>query len=44
MNSDLDKLFRLNKSHVKRAGEMTARAYFDDPGISYFFPNPEKMK
>lgn len=44
MNSNLNQLFRLDKSHVKIAGEMTARAYMDDPGVSEFFPNPEKKK
>jgi ribosomal protein S18 acetylase RimI-like enzyme len=44
MPTNLNKLFRLNKEHVKIAGEMAARAYFDDPVNSNFFPDVEKRK
>lgn len=42
MSSDMNGLFRLKKEHIKQASAMFARAFFDDPETSYFFPDPEK--
>jgi GNAT superfamily N-acetyltransferase len=39
MTSDLNDLIRLDKSRLKPAAEMMARAFHDDPGSVYFFPD-----
>ena len=35
-------LIRLQKSHVKASAEMLARAFYDDPLFTHFFPDPSE--
>jgi GNAT superfamily N-acetyltransferase len=44
MKSDLSSLIRLDKSRLKPAAEMIARAFHDDPGSVYFFPDVPERK
>jgi len=42
--TELNKLHRLGKNHIKIAGEVAARAFFDDYVFSQFLPNVAKRK
>jgi ribosomal protein S18 acetylase RimI-like enzyme len=41
---NLNNLVRLTRAQVKPAAEMMARAFHDDPGSVYFFPNVSERK
>ncbi len=38
MTDDLDGLVRLERSQIKPAAEVLARAFYDDPLFTYYFP------
>ena len=42
--ADLNNLFRLTKAHTRPATEILARAYQDDPGMIYYFPDEYERK
>jgi len=44
MIADLSNLVRLQKSQIKPAAEMLARAFQDDPLFIYFFPNTSERR
>ena len=44
MIADLSHLVRLQKSQIKPAGEMFARAFQDDPPLIYFLPDTSQRK
>jgi len=44
MGADLNNLFRLSKAQVRPAAEMVSRAFQDEPGIVYYFPDEYERK
>jgi ribosomal protein S18 acetylase RimI-like enzyme len=44
MISDINNLVRLEKSQVKAASEVLSRAFYDDPLLSSFIPDPLQRK
>jgi GNAT superfamily N-acetyltransferase len=44
MGPDLNDLIRLDKSRLKPAAAMMARAFHDDPGSVYFFPDVSQRR
>jgi ribosomal protein S18 acetylase RimI-like enzyme len=44
MDTELSDIVRLNKSQAKPAAEMLSRAFHNDPGFLYYFPDELKRK
>ena len=44
MTVDLNNLFRLTKAQIKPAAEMLTRAFQDNPGLAYYFPDESERK
>lgn len=44
MTTEFDNLLRLEKSQLKPAAQMLARAFTDDPFSAYLFPNEEERE
>jgi ribosomal protein S18 acetylase RimI-like enzyme len=44
MPSDLNDLIRLDKSHLRPASEVLARAFLDDPEVARFVPEAKKRE
>ena len=44
MTADLDGLVRLERSQLKPAAEVLARAFYDDPLFTYYFPDASQRK
>jgi ribosomal protein S18 acetylase RimI-like enzyme len=44
MTVDLNNLFRLTKAQIKPAAEMLTRAFQDNPGLVYYFPDESERK
>ena len=44
MTSDLDGLVRLQRSQLKLAAAVLARAFFDDPLFTYYFPDASRRQ
>ena len=44
MVTDLNNLYRLKSTQIKPAAEMVTRAFLDNPGIVYYFPDEHERK
>lgn len=44
MQVDLNNLFCLTKAQIKPAAEMLSRAFQDNPGLAYYFPDESERK